>query len=90
MGNSVILLEFYKDGCSPCMQMMGVLEQLEKEYGDKITIHKVNVEKSPDLAAQYEVMSVPTLFIMVDGDVVYKGRGIHSIELLRKKLEPYV
>lgn len=90
MGNSMVIIEFYKDGCAPCEQMMGVLDELKAENGDKITIHKINVEKNPSMVEAYNVMKAPTLIIEVDGQPVHRGVGVHSIDLLRRKIEPYI
>lgn len=90
MGNSVVITEFYKDGCAPCAHMMGVLDELKAELGNKITIHKVNVEKNMSMVEAYNVMKAPTIIIEVDGQQVHRGVGIHSIDLLRRKIEPYI
>lgn len=90
MGNNVVIIEFYKNGCAPCEYMMSVLDELQAEFGDKIAIHKINVEKNPSMVEAYNVMKAPTIIVEVDGQTIHRGVGVHSIDLLRRKINPYV
>jgi thioredoxin 1 len=90
MEKNIVVLDFYMNGCAPCMQMMAVMDDLAAEFGDKITVRKINVEESPALAAHYEIMSVPTIIIKVDGEIVHRGHGIHSLNLLRRKVSEHI
>ena len=67
----VVLVDFYADWCGPC-KMMGM--ELEK-IDDKVKIVKVNVDKFDDLARSYGVMSIPTLIVFKDGDMIRKHVG---------------
>ncbi|GAB0168377.1 thioredoxin family protein [Lysinibacillus sp. CTST325] len=55
----VVLINFWAEWCGPCKMFAGVLNQLSEEFSGKIKIIKVNVEKSPDIAAEYKVMGIP-------------------------------
>lgn len=66
-----VLVDFYADWCGPC-KMMGM--ELEK-IDDKVNIVKVNVDKFDDLARSYGVMSIPTLILFKDGEMVRKHVG---------------
>lgn len=63
-----VLLDFYSDTCIPCKRMSGLLLDLEEEYEDQIYIYKVNVNYDEELAKKYEVMSVPTLVVIENGE----------------------
>lgn len=63
-----VLLDFYSDTCIPCKCMAGLLGDVEEEYKDKINIYKINVNYDANLAEQYQVMSVPTLVFLVNGE----------------------
>lgn len=68
------LVDFYATWCGPCKMLESVLEGLE----DKINIVKVDIDKFPNLASEYRVMSVPTLIFFVDGEKKEEIIGYHD------------
>lgn len=68
------LVDFYATWCGPCKMLESVLEGLE----DKINIVKVDIDKFPNLASEYRVMSVPTLIFFVDGEKKEEVIGYHD------------
>lgn len=68
--NKKILVDFYADWCGPCRMMSEVLENI-----NGIEILKVNVDKFPEIAQRYMVMSIPTLLLMQDGQVIKSNVG---------------
>lgn len=68
------LVDFYATWCGPCKMLESVLEGLE----DKINIVKVDIDKFPNLASEYRVMSVPTLIFFVDGEKRKEVIGYHD------------
>jgi thioredoxin len=67
-GESPCLIDFYADWCGPCKMVAPVLEELQKEYGNKLTIYKVNTEEERELAAMFGIQSIPSLlFVPKDG-----------------------
>ena len=68
-GKVPAILDFYADWCGPCKQLSPVLKQLQKEYGDKIQIYKINTDKEKELAATFGIRSLPTIvFIPMEGE----------------------
>lgn len=74
----VALVDFYAEWCGPCQMMAPVIDELEKEMLGKAIVGKVDVDKSPDLASEYGVMSIPTIVIFKDGKEVNKIVGAQS------------
>jgi len=70
-----VLVDFFAVWCGPCKQLAPILEAIAKEKAGKLKIVKVDVDESPELAAQYLVQSMPTLMIVRDGDVIAKESG---------------
>jgi thioredoxin 1 len=64
-----VLVDFSADWCGPCNQLAPVLEELAKEYKDKIKFVKINIEKSPEVPTQYGVRGIPNLIIFSNGKV---------------------
>ncbi len=60
-GNVPVIVDFYADWCPPCRKLAPELEALQKEYGSKIQIYKINVDKNQELAKLFGVRSIPTL-----------------------------
>jgi len=63
-GNVPCLIDFYADWCGPCKMIAPVLEELQKEYGDKLNIYKVNTEDEQELAALFGIQSIPSLLFV--------------------------
>jgi thioredoxin 1 len=72
------LWDFYADWCPPCKITTPIVEELEKEFAGKVTFKKIDVDKSPDEAAKYGVMSIPTFVLVRDGQEVSRKMGAIS------------
>ena len=69
-----VLLDFFAVWCGPCKMIAPILDEIAEERED-IKVCKVNVDEEPALAAKYQVMSIPTLFVIKDGEVVNQALG---------------
>ncbi|MFH1282439.1 MAG: thioredoxin [bacterium] len=85
-----VLVDFYADWCPPCRMQKPIIEELAEELEGKVIIANVNVDNNQDLAAQYQVRSIPTLIIYNDGKLEKKLMGYHEKEQLREYLSPYI
>lgn len=65
-----VLVDFWAEWCGPCRMISPVLEELSNEYGDKITVAKVNVDFEPDLAMRYNVTGIPLVGLFQGGQMV--------------------
>lgn len=80
-----VLVDFYADWCGPCRRIAPVLEELARETPDA-RIVKVNVDRSPPLAARYGIDSIPSLKVFEDGKVVDEQVGLASKVRLKAML----
>ena len=69
-----VLLDFFAVWCGPCKMISPILEEIAEERED-IKVCKVNVDEEPELASQYQVMSIPTLFVIKDGEITNQSLG---------------
>ena len=69
-----VLIDFWAPWCGPC-RMVGPLVDEIAEERDDIKVGKINVDEEPELAAQFQIMSIPTLMVFKDGEVVSKTMG---------------
>lgn len=70
----VALVDFYADWCGPCKMVSPIINEIAEERSD-ILVGKVDVDQSPELAAEFGVMSIPTLIIFKDGEVISETVG---------------
>lgn len=69
-----VLLDFFASWCGPCRMVGPILDEIAEERED-IKVCKVDVDQEPELAAQYQVSSIPTLFVIEKGEVVNQSLG---------------
>ena len=69
-----VLLDFWADWCGPCRTVLSLVEQIARERPD-IKVCKINVDEQPGLAAQFGVMSIPTLVVMEKGQILRQSAG---------------
>ncbi len=81
-----VLIDFWASWCRPCQMQGPIVEQLASEVKGLALVGKLNVDEQQELAAQYKVMSIPTLVVFKDGKIVDHAVGVHSKEDLRKML----
>lgn len=71
-----VIADFYAEWCSPCMQMMPVLEETERLLEGKCLVIKINVDKHLDLVEKYKIMGVPTFILFKNGVIINKIPGV--------------
>ena len=69
-----VLLDFWASWCAPCRMVGPILEEIAAERPD-VKVGKINVDEQPELAAQFQVMSIPTLLVIKNGKIVNQSVG---------------
>ena len=69
-----VLLDFWAAWCGPCRMLSPIVDEVAEERTD-VKVGKVNVDEQPDLAAEFGVMSIPTLMVMKEGRIVQQSAG---------------
>lgn len=81
-----VLIDFWAPWCGPCRMLSPVLDEVEEEMSDKISVVKVNVDDADQIAMQYRIMSIPTLLFFKNGQVVDKTVGAMAKNVLIEKI----
>lgn len=85
----VVLVDFGAEWCPPCKALTPILEELQQEEADRLSILKVDCDESPELAGVYGVMSMPTVIVFQGGEPVDKLVGLRSKEAYRSAYSRY-
>ncbi|MFA5449506.1 MAG: thioredoxin [Clostridia bacterium] len=86
--DKVTLVDFWATWCPPCKMLAPIIDSVASEIGDKVNIAKVDIDRSPSISSRYRVMSVPTMIIFKDGEVMERMAGVRQkpqiLEVLKK------
>jgi len=80
-----VLLDFWASWCGPCRMIAPIVEEIADERSD-IKVGKINVDEEPSLATQFGIMSIPTLVVMNNGEVVNQVVGVRPKDQILKLL----
>lgn len=82
-----VLVDFWAEWCIPCRIVSPIVEELAKEYGAKLKVGKLNVDENGQTAQSFGVMSIPSLLVFKDGEVVKTMIGAQSKDNFKREID---
>ena len=86
----VALVDFWAPWCGPCQMLGPIIEELVDEFDEGVNICKVNVDEQGALAQKYEIMSIPTVYIFKDGEIVEQIVGAQAKATYKEAIQKYI
>ena len=83
----LVIVDFWATWCGPCRMLSPLLDEVEEEMADKVTVVKVNVDDADEIAMRYRIMSIPTLVFVKNGQMVDRTVGAMPKSALVQRIE---
>lgn len=85
-----VLVDFWAEWCGPCKMIAPVLEEIAGEVKDKLTIAKINIDENPQVARDYQIMSIPTMTVFSGGQAVKSIVGAKPKAAIKAELAQWI
>jgi thioredoxin len=85
-----VLVDFYATWCGPCQMMVPILEKVNAQLKGRLQVVKIDTDKYPQLASQYQVHALPTLVLFKNGQPVDRIEGVLPVEQIVQRLQSFV
>jgi len=86
-GDKPLVVDFWATWCGPCRTISPIISKLAEEYDGKVVVGKCDVEENEEIAAQFNIRSIPTILFFKNGEVVDKFIGASTKEKLQEKFD---
>ena len=88
-GDRPVLVDFSAEWCGPCKMMPPILKEVKDQLKDSVTIIKLDIDKNPKVARDFQIQSVPTLMIFQKGDVKWRQSGVVPARQLQQIVQQF-
>ncbi len=82
-----ILIDFHATWCGPCKTLSPIIQEVKEEFGDKIRVIKIDVDKNTELTKKLEIMSMPTMMIFKAGKNLWRTVGVQTKSAIASKVQ---
>lgn len=85
-----VLIDFTADWCAPCKQQAPIIDEVARELDGKLKVVKVDIDRAPQVAAAFRVQSIPTIVLMVGGQIAGGQQGLVSKKTILEMVSPHL
>lgn len=85
--SQLVMVDFWAVWCGPCQMVAPIVDELAKDYKGKVKVMKLNTDDAPEVAGQYQIMSIPTIVFFKDGQMVDKIVGARPKQQFKEKID---
>ena len=85
-----VIVDFWAEWCGPCRMVGPIVEEIGRDYSDKVVVGKLNVDYNPGVTGKYNIRNIPTILFFKGGEVVDKQVGAVPKQILVGKIQPYL
>lgn len=88
--DKTVMVDFWAPWCGPCRAVGPIMDELASEYDGKAKVAKINVDEEGEIAAKFRIMSIPTIMVFKEGEVVEKLIGARSKSELSEIIDKHI
>lgn len=89
-GSKPVVVDFFAEWCGPCKLMAPILHEVKEKIGERATILKLDIDKTPYYSQLYNIQSVPTLIIFKEGNILWRKSGVASAHEILEHLNLHI
>lgn len=89
-GETPVLVDFHATWCGPCKMMAPALQAFASEVGNRLQVIKIDVDRNPQVALEYQIQGVPTLILFKAGRPVWRQSGALTTAQMHQALQPHI
>jgi len=86
----LVVIDFWAAWCGPCRMISPTVEELAKEYGEKVKVGKLNTDENSEIASRYKIMGIPTIMFFKDGVKLDQIVGVVPKQQLKAKIDSFL
>jgi len=85
-----ILVDFWAEWCMPCQMIAPILQEIAEEFGEKIKIGKLDVDKNPLISATFSIDAIPALILFKNGEIVQRLIGVQAKQVIEEAIKSVI
>jgi len=85
-----VLVDFWAEWCGPCRMQAPIIDEIAKDFSEKVKVGKLEVDQNPEMAQKYGVMSIPMAALFKGGKVVWQGVGLQQKKALEEEINKVI